>query len=182
MLPAVNKTFSPVDHMIPSIKRCTWENSGQTYGNNTAVAHAPGITALLNFDTSHEGNAGEKNRGEKRKCYRAVLIRQRHADLAEQSADNTANQWGCFRSCSWARQPCLKWEAWTWVEPSLGLDNGLSGGSWWHWAQTGQMTPRWHQLKKRHVEAGVIIDRCSNTHTHAYCIYTKTHHRFDIYC
>lgn len=91
MLPAVNKTFSPVDHMIPSIKRCTWENSGQTYGNNTAVAHAPGITALLNFDTSHEGNAGEKNRGEKGKCYRAVLTQQSHADSAEQSNDNAAS-------------------------------------------------------------------------------------------
>ena len=53
MTPAANKTFSSADHMIP-------ENVGENSGQN--FAYATTITALQNFRTAHEANAGEKTK------------------------------------------------------------------------------------------------------------------------
>lgn len=132
---------------------------------------------LLNFDTSHEGNAGEKKQGKKKKCDRDELIRHRCGDLAweghkavsvslseavstcvhEHGSSNVSNERSELES-SRPRGSTMG------CYPVGGWGGSLSPDR----TDDTTVTP----AQKRHAEAGVFIDRCSDTHAPTYCIYT----------
>lgn len=76
MLPAVNKIFSPADHMIPeNVERETTRDKPMRI--TLWLLMQLQSQALQNFRTSHEENAGERNREKQTKNKREKALQGR---------------------------------------------------------------------------------------------------------
>lgn len=133
---------------------------------------------LPNFDTSHEGNAGEKNRGKRKKCYRDELMQQRCADLAWERHNKAESLSEAVSTCAHEHDSYVSNER-SELESNRprGSTMGLlpsRGGVSLSPDRTDDtaVTP----AQKRHAEAGLIIARCLDTHAPTYCIYTLYTH------